>query len=176
MKSLKFILFLCLSATILGCSSSDSEPPFILSNANIAGTYNISSLSINAKATAVTSGVPVTISNATSVGDVFQFNFILNVDGSYTASGQYVIVSTVTPVGSAPITDTSIINIDDSGTYQINTTNNTITFTSSTGDFIEGTLNVVTFNETTVSLTQEIEEIDDPITTEISASISFTRQ
>jgi hypothetical protein len=176
MKNLKFILFLLVSAIILSCSDDNSEPPFILSNANIAGTYNISSLSIDAKATAVTSGIPVTISNATTVGDTFQFNFVLNANGNYTASGQYRILSTVTPIGSSPITDISIINTDDSGTYQINSSNNTITFTSSTGDFIEGTLNVVIFNENTFSLAQEIEEVDGPITNTINASISFTRQ
>jgi hypothetical protein len=75
------------------------------------------------------------------------------------------------------VTNTEIIDFSDSGSFQLNTTNNTITFNSSTGgDFIEGTLDIETFNETTIAFSQEIEEIIDEITTEIKASISFTRQ
>lgn len=176
MKFFKYVIILFISVSLVNCSKDSTEPPFVLSNANLAGTYNINSLSVNIKATAITSGIPVTISRATNVGSVFQFDFILNANGSYTASGQYVLDTSVTPTGSSPITNTSIINIDDSGTYQINTTTNTITFTSSKGDFIEGAMNVVVFNETTVSLTQETEEFEDPITTEIDANISFVRK
>jgi hypothetical protein len=75
------------------------------------------------------------------------------------------------------VTNTEIIDFSDSGSFQLNTTNNTITFNSSTGgDFIEGTLDIETFNETTIAFSQEIEEIIDEITTEIKANISFTRQ
>ena len=51
MKNIKFILFLFLSITILSCSDNDnSVPAFALSNANIAGTYNMSSFNIDIKA------------------------------------------------------------------------------------------------------------------------------
>lgn len=176
MKLFKFILVLCISVSITSCNDNTAEPDFLLSNANIAGTYTIKSLSSTAKATAITSGIPVTISNATIIGDTFtDFSFTLNANGSYTASGPYRITTTVTPVGSNAITDISILTIEDAGTFQINTIENTITFTSNSGDFIEGTLNVITFNETTLSLSQETEEVEDPITTEIKTNITFIK-
>jgi hypothetical protein len=176
MKLFKFIIILLISVSITNCSDDSGDAPYILSNDNIAGVYNISKFNISTKVSAVTSGIPVTISNASSVGDTFQFNFTLNANGNYTASGKYRIVSIITPIGSAPINNDSLLNVNDSGTYKINPTNNTITFTSSTGDFLEGTLEVVTFNETTISLTQEVEEVEGPIITDIKANINFIRQ
>ena len=147
---------------------------------NYGNSYNINSLSIDTKVTAITNvagvSVPVTVATATSKGDTFQVTFVLSANGSYTASGQYRIVSVISPTFGDQVTNTEIINFSESGTYQLNTTNNTITINSSTGDFIEGTLDIETFNETTVSFTQEMEEVVDGIKTEIKASISFTRQ
>jgi hypothetical protein len=181
MKLLKYILVLFITASITSCSDSEEAPPFLLSNANLAGTYNINSLSIDTKVTSETDvsgiSVPFTIATSTSIGDTFQVAFVLNANSSYTASGQYRIVSIITPAVGSTVTNTEIIDFSDSGSFQLNTTNNTITFNSSTGgDFIEGTLDIETFNETTIAFSQEIEEIIDEITTEIKANISFTRQ
>jgi hypothetical protein len=180
MKILKLTLFLFLTVSALSCSDNSEETIFDLSVANIAGTYSINSLNIDTKVTSVTDvagvQVPFTVATSTSIGDTFQVDFILNTNNSYTASGQYRVVTTVYPAAGSPVTNTEIINLSDSGTYQLNTTNNTITFTSSSGDFLEGTLSVAVFNETTVSLTQETENVIDAITTKINASISFTRQ
>jgi hypothetical protein len=181
MKLLKCILILFITITITSCGDEEGGVPlFGLSNANIAGTYNINSLSLDTKVTSVTvvSGisVPFTVATSTSTGDTFQVDFVLNVNGTYTASGQYRVVSTITPAVGNPLTNNEIINFTDSGSYQLNTINNTITLTPSTGDFIEGILNIVTFNETTVSLTQELEEEEDLVTTKVNAAVSFTRQ
>lgn len=177
MKTFKYILILFLAFTFSNCGSNDSEPPYLLTNANIAGNYNIGSLIIDAKAIATTSGIAVTISNAKSIGDTFQVDFILTANGTYTANGQYRVASTITPITGDPITDSSILLVDDSGTYQINSTNDAITFTSSLGgDFIEGELKVTTFNETIVSFNQEFVETEGSITTELNTSISFVRK
>lgn len=181
MKILKFILVVYISLAFTSCSDDSAEAPFSLSKDNLAGTYNINSLSIYTTVTSVTEvsgiSVPFTVATSTSIGDTFQVVFVLSENGSYSASGAYRIVSTITPAVGSPVTNTEIINFSDSGTYQLNTTNNTITFNASTGgDFIEGTLDVVTFNETTVSFTQELEEEIDATTAAIKASISFTRQ
>jgi hypothetical protein len=183
MKLLKYFLVLFISITITSCSDSSSEPPYTLSNANIAGTYNIKSLSLNTEVTSSTivAGVevPFTVASSESTGDTFGVTFVLNTSGSYTVSGQYRIVSVVTPAVGDTVTNNEIIRFPDagdSGTYNINTTDNTITFTSASGDFLEGTLTVIAFNETTVSLSQELEEVEDAITTKINANISFVRQ
>ena len=181
MKFFKFILVLLIAVSITGCSSNDSnEPLFVLSNTNIAGTYNINSFIVDTNVTSVTEvagvEVPFTVASSTSEGDTFQVAFVLNANGSYTASGQYRVVSVVTPAVGNQFTNTEIIDFTDSGSYSLNTVNNTITFTSVQGDFLNGELEVITFNETTITLSQEGEEVVDKVTTEIKANISFTRQ
>jgi hypothetical protein len=176
MKFLKFILVLLITVSMTNCSDDAGEPTITLSNDNIAGTYSIGKLDIEAKATTVTSGIKVTISNASTVGDTFQVDLTFTANGSYTASGQYRTVSTITPIGSSSITNEAIIVLDDSGTYQISNTNNTITFTSSTDNIFSGTFNVVTFNENIISLNQETEEVVGQITTDLETTISLIRE
>jgi hypothetical protein len=43
------------------------------------------------------------------------------------------------------------------------------------GDFLSGTFDIVTFNETSLVLYQEAEETEDSITTEMKTSISFVK-
>jgi hypothetical protein len=177
MKNIKFILFLFLSITILSCSDNDnSVPAFALSNANIAGTYNMSSFNIDIKASTVVSKVTVPVSTGKNVGDTFQINFILNANGSYTVDGQYRVVSTITPTGMTPITNTEIIDIDDSGSFSINTTNNTINFISSKDDFLDGTFEIKTFNENSFSIEEETQETDGNITVDILGIVEFVRK
>jgi hypothetical protein len=181
MKLLKFIFVLFVTVSFTSCGDSDTDAaPFVLSNANISGAYNISSINVDTKATSVAdvSGVPVpfTVATSTSTGDTFDFEFILKADGTYTASGLYRIVSVITPPIGDEVTNSEIISITDSGTFTLNTIDAQITFISALDDFLNGTFNILIFNETVLSLNQEIEEVDDAITTEINASISFIRE
>jgi hypothetical protein len=176
MKILKFILVLFISASITSCSDNESnEPSFLLSNDNLAGTYEIKSFSAKAKVTSVVSGLPITV-NSSSTGDSFQVDFIIDADGSYTVSGLYRVVTMLTTIGSKPVTNIEILQVDDSGTYEIDSINGSITFTSSKGDLLKGTLNIVTFNETTFNLTQEVEETEGETTAAINANFSFIRK
>ena len=181
MKLLKFIFFLSFIVLFTNCSDDNAyATPFILSNENIVGTYNISELNIKTKVTSTTdvAGVPVpfTVATSTSAGDTFDFEFILKADGTYTASGLYRLVSVVTPAVGNEVTSSKIISITDSGTFILNTTDAKINFTSALDDFLGGTFNILTFNETVLSLNQEMEEVVDAITTEINTSISFIRE
>lgn len=178
MKSLKFTLFLFISTIILSCGDDNSQPPFILSNANIAGTYDISSIEGEEKETATSnSGTVVNISTTTFLADSFDdINFVINANGTYTASGKYRVVVTETPNGGTPVKDNEIIVFDTNGSYQINTTDNTITFNPNDGDFIEGLFKVITFAENSVNLTQEDEDIDGGITTTFKGNIGLVRK
>ena len=181
MKLLKFIFFSSFIMLFTNCSDDNPDAtPFILSNENIAGTYNISELNIKTKVTSTTdvAGVPVPFTVATSIsnGDIFQFAFVLNFDGTFSASGQFVIKTEVTPATGDVFTNEEILNNTNSGTYTLNSENAKITFVSSIGDFLEGTYNILIFNETVVSLNQEMEEEVDAITTEINTNISFIRE
>lgn len=177
MKLLKLIFVLFVVTTLTNCSSNDTVPTLTLSTNSIAGTYNISSFNSEAVlSTEVTPGISATISTVKIVGDTFQIDFTLNTDGSYTSSGQYRIETTVAPVTGNPVTTPSIVNFSDSGNFSINSNNNTITFSSSTDEFLSGTFEVVSFNDTSFGLSQETEEINDPITTTINTNISFVRK
>ena len=180
MKLLKFIFFLSFIVLFTNCSDDNAyATPFILSNENIVGTYNISELNIETKVTSTTdvAGVliPFTVATSTSNGDIFQFSFVLNSDGTFSASGQFVLETEVTPATGDVVTNQEILNNTNSGTYTLNSENAKITFVSSTGDFLEGTYNILIFNKTTLSLNQEIEELSGAITNEINTSISFIR-
>ena len=180
MKLLKFIFFLSFIVLFTNCSDDNAyATPFILSNENIVGTYNISELNIETKVTSTTdvAGVliPFTVATSTSNGDIFQFSFVLNSDGTFSASGQFVLETEVTPATGDVVTNQEILNNINSGTYTLNSENAKITFVSSTGDFLEGTYNILIFNKTTLSLNQEIEELSGAITNEINTSISFIR-
>jgi hypothetical protein len=181
MKLLKFIFVLFITVSFTSCSDDETEAtPFILSNTNISGAYNINSINFDTKATSVTdvSGVPVpfTVATSTSIGDTFDFEFILKADGTYTASGLYRFVSVITPALGDKVTNSKIISITDSGTFTLNTIDARITFISTLDDFLSGTFNILIFNETVLSLYQEMEEVDDAVTKEINTNISFIRE
>ena len=129
------VLFVAVSFS--SCDEDPKEPTILLSNANIAGIHGINSFNLDTKVTSETnvSGVPVPFEIATSsgYGDTFQIDFELTENGDYTLIGQYRLNSTVTPAVGNQVSDTFILLVDDSGTYEIDTTNNTITFTSSFG-------------------------------------------
>ena len=179
MKFLKILITLFIPVLLVNCSSDAEEPTIILSKNNIAGSYSITNLNTDIKVTSVTDvggvSVPLDVATSTSNGDTFQIDFKLEKDGSFKAEGQFRTISTVTPVIGNPVTDTSILVIDSSGTFDIDTTNNTIVFSSSVGEFLTGTFDVVTFNETSLVLYQEAEETEDAVTTEMKTSISFKR-
>ena len=182
MKLLKFIFFLCVATSITSCSDNETDAmPFVLSNANISGAYNISSLNVDVKSTSVidVSGVPVPITAASStIGDTFDVEFILKADGTYTASGLYRTVTVITTAieDEGEQTFSEIKSITASGTFTLNTTDAQITFFSALDNFLSGTFNILIFNETVLSLNQEKEEVDDATTAEINMSIRFIRE
>ena len=177
MKTLKFTIFLFLIISLTSCGSDDDEPTFVLSNANIAGTYSISSLTADETETATSSSGSITVlTTIVTVGSIFQVNFVINSNGTYTASGEYLLDITETPNMAGSTHYNEIINFETSGAYQLNTTNNTITFNPANGEFLEGELNIVTFNENTISLTQEEIDVDSGLTTTSNGKITFTRK
>ena len=179
MKLSKIIIILIISVLVINCDNDSKEPTIILSNTNIAGSYSITSLNTEMKVTSVTQvggvSVPLDVATASNNGDTFQIDFQLEENGSFKAIGQFRMISKVTPAIGNPETETVILDIDTSGTFDVDTTNNTINFSSSVGDFLSGTFDIVTFNETSLVLYQEAEETEDSITTEMETSISFVR-
>ena len=188
MKLFKFILVLFVAVSFSSCDEDPKEPTILLSNANIAGIHSINSFNLDTKVTSETNVGGVSspsVATSAGYGDTFQIDFELTENGDYTLIGQYRLNSTVTPAVGNQVSDTFILLVDDSGTYEIDTTNNTITFTSSLdalSDFsldassrLSGTFNVITFNETAIVLRQEKEEVLEAKTTQVKTNIRFER-
>ncbi len=177
MKTIKNLLILIIAITFINCSDDNTALTYTLSYENIAGTYDIQSLSVNTKTTTEIGGFPVTV-NANGVGNTFQVDLVMNQDRTYSIKGEHVFVVTVSGPGIPPTTDTEIILIDEAGTYTIDDTNNTVTFVDQNADFLDGVLNVTVFNENTFTLTQEVEETEPLTQTTITAnlSVSFSRK
>ena len=177
MKNLKLILILFISISLTNCSSDDDTPPFLLSNANIAGTYEIGSLTGTETETATSSsGAIVNLSNATILGANFQINFALSASGTYTISGLYREVKRTTPNGGSASETEELLNIDSAGNYQINTSDNSITFSPTSGNFLSGKFDVNTFTTTILSISQETDENVGSNTISKSINIGFTKE
>ena len=177
MNKLKYILFAVITSTILSCADNSTEPELILSNESLAGNYDITVLNSDIETSTVVANVPVTVANASLVGDTFQVDVVINADGTFSAGGQYRVVSTITPVGSDAITETEILTFEQTdGTYTLNTLENTITFSSQDVSLIEGTFNVIVFNETTFTLNQQVEEIVGDLTVRANVNLSLERK
>ena len=177
MNKLKYILFAVITSTILSCADNSTEPELILSNESLAGNYDITVLNSDIETSTVVANVPVTVANASLVGDTFQVDVVINADGTFSAGGQYRVVSTITPVGSDAITETQILTFEPTdGTYTLNTLENTITFNSQDVSLIEGTFNVIVFNETTFTLNQQAEEIVGDLTVRANVNLSLERR
>ena len=177
MNKLKYILFAVITSTILSCADNSTEPELILSNESLAGNYDITVLNSDIETSTVVANVPVTVANASLVGDTFQVDVVINADGTFSVGGQYRVVSTITPVGSDAITETQILTFEPTdGTYTLNTLENTITFNSQDVSLIEGTFNVIVFNETTFTLNQQVEEVVGDLTVRANVNLSLERR
>jgi len=178
MKTIKFLIASVLFISLASCGGDDKvEIALEFNAANLKGVYSISTYNEDLRNTTVTQGTTVDISTATKIGDTFQVNFVINDDGTYSAIGQYRVVTTVTPVSGSPTTTPQIINVDNQGTYTINTTSGvrSITFIPTNGTFLSGNYGVNLFNETSLALEKESEELNGQIRTESDLIIGFTR-
>jgi len=162
-----------LTISIVSCKSDDDgdSNAYLLTNANLAGNYNITMLTFNIDQVFEFNGVPVT-SNTTGVGDTFQVDFVFNENGTYTAQGQYRIVTNIT-VGGNTETDSEIIVLNENGSFQLNANNEKITFD---GDFADGTFDVSLFNQNEIRLTQTTSEVTSDGSIDTQAEIRMVRQ
>lgn len=176
MKNLKFILFLFISAALLSCGDDNNTPAFPLSNANIAGEYNISNLNVSTDITTTLNGLPIQVATASATGDIFQVDVVMNSNGTYSMKGSYSVVAKLTPVVGNSVETREIINIDNSGNFTLNTTNNTISFSEALVKDLTGTLEVQLFNATNFSLFQEVDITVGSNIETVATNIAFSRK
>jgi len=170
MKIIKYLFVLILIVSLASCKSDDdTDTPYLLTNENFAGIYNLNYLLANVETTGIIGGVPFTVPS-TSEGSVFQVETSFNQNETYSLVGQFLLTTNV--VGSG--TTQEIIVLDENGTFQLNDAAKTITITS-TLDLLNGTFDVTLFTENELRMINEKTTVDGSITTESAVEIRFTR-
>lgn len=153
------------------CNNDDDSPTVELSNANLAGTYEITFYQGDSETTVEASnGSKVVTEKESFKTDSYTnaiFNF--NQNGTFTSSGSYRIEVTKTVTGAAPQTNSAVEILDESGTYSLNKANKTITINGNTYD-------VVLFDGDRLYITGTEEDVDGDFTTVSEWEIRLKRK
>jgi len=174
MKFLKIVLVIIMVVSIASCKSDDDgNSPFNLSNANLAGTYDLTYFTENETVTGTVGGSPITLTFNTTA-DTYQVEMVYTESGSYTINGAF---RTIVVSSDGSPAEVSIVSIDDFGTYQVNETAQTLVLTSEGDGISDSQVNTVTlFNETEFRFTfgETYEEDGDTVVS--TAEYRFVRQ
>ena len=146
MKFSKILLLLVIAVSIVSCKGDDDvAPAFNLSNANLAGTHDLTYFVSNLSSTGDVGGQTVTVT-ANVTGDTYQVEVTFTEAGTYTIIGEFR-TTTTTSLGNPP--EVEIVVLDEAGTYQINEAAQTIVFIEDGSTAGNSDINSVTlFNET----------------------------
>lgn len=175
MKALNFFTALFLSIGLLSCGDDDSAPSFQLNEENVIGSYELSALSGDEESTVDVNGTSVVASETVIEGTTFDDPIIeLSADGTYTSSGLYAFESTTT-TGNETTSDDGIVNIEGEGTYELNIEDREITFTSTSGNVIDGEFSIERFTESSLVLLKEDVEVNEQITTVTNTTFTFEK-
>ncbi len=173
-------------ATLVACKSDDdnAEAAFVLTNANLAGDYDLSFLTVNAEVTQPFAGALVT-AVINGQGDTFQATANFTNNGTFVLDGPFRIATTVTVNGD--VTETPVIvDLDnESGRYTIGGNADTIVFTGIVDvqinqdvaiDLFNGAWTVTLFNEDEIRLQKMENTVIDDVETVANVEIRFMRQ
>jgi hypothetical protein len=173
MRILKKIFLFSFIFLMFACKSDDEGNQFLLSYENLAGLYDLVYLNGNIETTIEIQGIPVTAVTIIE-GSTFQVDATFNQNGTYSLEGEYLVTITTTAGGSTE-TDSEIIVVDDTGTFQIDANEQTITITSSV-DELDGTFDVTLFNENQLRLVQEESYTEGDASIDSIIEVRFVRQ
>ncbi len=177
MKLTKFLFLFTLAIAAVSCNKDDdnSVDPYTLSTTNFVDTYKLKFLEVKEVETVTFNNGTTSTSSSVTVGSVFQnTNFVFNADNTFTASGLFNTVTTVTnPDGSTETGTTVIVNLDESGTYILNTTSNKLTVTDSSGTV--SAYDITKYTETEMTLYSEETTTSGNSSTTTTVEYRFTR-
>ena len=169
MKLLKNIFALIIIVSLASCSSDDDNNAYLLTNENVAGTYDVVLLNTKEVQTTDVNGVDI-ITETTTTGSTFQLEILFSENGNVLMDGEYVVNYRVVVAGQLVEEDTEIIVIDSvESNYTTNNTSMTLVLDGEVYD-------VTVFNSNEIRLTLEeiyTEEGDNFVYTE---DIKLVRQ
>lgn len=153
MKFSKILFLFVIAVSVVSCKSDDDgAAAFNLSNANLAGTHDLTYFVSNFSSTGDVGGQTVTVT-ANVTGDTYQVEVIFTEAGTYTINGEFR-TTTTTSLGGPP--EVEIVTLDEAGTYQVNETAQTIVFIEDGSTAGDSDINSVTlFNETELRIIYE---------------------
>lgn len=172
MKLSKLFFLMLLAVATVSCSSDDDgAEPYLLTKANLAGNYKTELMNAHIEQTFTINNVPI-VSVTDVVGDTFQVNTTFHEDGTYTTVGNFRVVTTVNTSGQTSSTS-EIITVDESGTYVIGQSANTITLRQSGNS---QTYDVKNFNEIRLNLQRNSTDPIDDVPTVATFDIHLVRK
>lgn len=150
MKFSKILLLLVITLSIVSCKKDDDSPvAFVLSNANLAGTHDLTYYTKNQVITGSVAGSTIIITKNTTA-DTYQSQITFMEDGTFTFSGEYR-TTTTSSQGGDPVVEIVVLN--EEGEYFVSNSARTIRIEGG-GVLGNSDSNTVTlFNETELRVT-----------------------
>lgn len=168
MKIFKTFLFVALALIITSCGDDDDAPVVELTNANLVGTYDV--VFLDGSIVVTDDSTSVILISAEIIGDTFtNATFTFNENGSYTSTGSFRSTTTATVNGQDPITESEIEDLDDSGSFSLNSSDRTISLN-------EDVINITLFDGTNLHLTSIDTETEDGNTSTFTSEIRLVKQ
>ena len=174
MKHFKFLVLAVAVFGLTACSSDDdnNNNSFELSNANLAGTYQIVFLEGQIQETEDVGGTDIVSRTRTLVGDTFSStNYVFSESGTVSTSGSYRLTVTTTTISEpTPVVETEIVNIEEETLlYSIMTDTNILV--------IDGDSYTVTrFNSNEIYLEYEEVDVNGDVTQTRTEEVRLERQ
>ncbi|MGY8886358.1 MAG: hypothetical protein ACKVGT_06020 [Flavobacteriales bacterium] len=174
MKFSKILFLLVLTLSVISCKNNDDDTAaFNLSNANVAGTHDLTYFTSNVTTTGSIGGQPITVTTNTTA-DTYQVELTFTESGAYTIIGEFRTTTTSTLGGQPQV---EILTLDESGTYQVNEAANTLVFIASGSSLSDSDVNSVTlFNETELRIMFEGTYVEDGDEVIEMTELRFVRQ
>lgn len=176
MKLTKLIFLFALTLATVSCSKDDdNNDPYKLTTTNFVDTYKLKFLEAKISETITFSNGTTSTSSSTTAGSVFQnVNFTFDSNNTYTANGLFNTVTTVREAdGTTTVGETVIVNLDESGTYSLDTTNKKLTVTQEDGTVFS--FDITKYSETEMKLYSEVKTTSNNSTTTTTTEYRFSR-
>jgi hypothetical protein len=168
MKFPAFVLLAFLSLAVVSCESDDDNAP-ALTNANLAGTYDITAFSGMASETDSSGGVTDISTTTFSSSNFNNATITFTEDGTISSTGSFTFTAVITEDGRTE-TEVEITDVDINGTYTINANSLIVS------DLDDASATVRNFSSNGLQLFLQETETETDYTFEAESTYTLVRQ